>query len=188
MGVQGRGCLPAVTHGREEGSGLSPCPASPGGVASPRGAPLRCGLSPLSVPRVGQCDGAGAAPRGGGGRGARPAVGWDGAGRAARATPAASLRVVGVVVKHFCRSALQLWGVLCLPKGLLFWGGGAEDSSPGIDQYQCTLRELLIPKPQEVRALNFFFLLPLLSSLIRNVQLLGPVNGDLRFGKLARRQ
>lgn len=178
MGVQGRGCLPAV----KEGSGLSPCPASPGGVASPRGAPLRCGLSPLSVPRVGQCGGAGAAPRGGGSRGARPAVGWDGAGRAARATPAASLRVVGVVVKHFCRSALQLWGVLCLPKGLPW------DSSPGIDQYQCTLRELLIPKPQEVRALNFFFLLPLLSSLIRNVQLLGPVNGDLRFGKLARRQ
>lgn len=176
--MQGRGCLPAV----KEGSGLSPCPASPGGVASPRGAPLRCGLSPLSVPRVGQCGGAGAAPRGGGSRGARPAVGWDGAGRAARATPAASLRVVGVVVKHFCRSALQLWGVLCLPKGLPW------DSSPGIDQYQCTLRELLIPKPQEVRALNFFFLLPLLSSLIRNVQLLGPVNGDLRFGKLARRQ
>lgn len=62
-------------------------------------------------------------------------------------------------------------------------------SVPGVDRYQRTLQELLIPKPQEVRALNFFFFSSSpLSSLIRNVRLLGPVNGDLRIGKLARRQ
>lgn len=45
---------------------------------------------------------------------------------------------------------------------LLYSGAGFQwfFSIPRTDQYQCTLQELLIPRPQEVRALNFSLLPP----------------------------
>lgn len=106
-------------------------------------------------------------------------------GSGARPVPAGEslLGVVAVVVPKCLRVPPKnfLWD-LCLLLGLVLF--------PCLELIKTHARygSCLFPARRRFGLFNFFFPSSPFSSLSRNVQLLGPVNGDLRNSMLARRQ